>query len=293
MASGASLDAPAPPIPQEVEIKLRLPTAADHAAALRHLARLPRPPGAPAPVVLTQVNAFFDGPGGELSARRSVLRVRSASRAHWTEGDDDAGSASGEKVDVAGARADVSWTLTYKGQQVISADGVGRAAELEGPLSDATARAALSDGDSAGEVSAGPSSLLALADAPPGDDVDPGARAAASAAAACFPTGGPTPSLIALGGFRNRRVCLPWAWTPPGSSNPVSLVLEVDRTSYSHGVVHEVECELPAALQGDQGPEGTAAALVRDLTAALAAGGAECRPAGRSKFANFLNKTLE
>ncbi|GBF92863.1 triphosphate tunel metalloenzyme [Raphidocelis subcapitata] len=98
--------------PMEVEVKLRLGGKDDYERLRTALA-----PGVGP--VYRQENFFFDGPGGELNARRVVVRVR------LYNGDEKA-------------------TLTVKGEQVLK-DGIGRAPEVEEPLAPADARRFVAD----------------------------------------------------------------------------------------------------------------------------------------------------
>jgi len=85
---------------QQVEVKLRLPDAAAHAAVAAAL-------GGPAARKAThhQENFFFDGPGKELASQRAVLRVRFYD-------------------------TDRRALITLKGKQVL-VDGIGRGTEVE------------------------------------------------------------------------------------------------------------------------------------------------------------------
>lgn len=91
----------------EVEVKLRLGGKDDYDRLAAALA-----PGAGP--TYRQENFFFDGPDGELNARRVAVRVR------LYNGDEKA-------------------TLTVKGEQVLK-DGIGRAPETEEALAPAAAR---------------------------------------------------------------------------------------------------------------------------------------------------------
>ena len=98
-------------LPLQVEVKLRLPDAAAHAAVAAAL-------GGPAARKAThhQENFFFDGPGKELAAERAVLRVRFYD-------------------------TDRRALITLKGKQIL-VDGIGRGSEVETDAPDpAAARA--------------------------------------------------------------------------------------------------------------------------------------------------------
>ena len=79
-------------------------------------------------------------------------------------------------------------------------------------------------------------------------------------------------SLVCLGGFANTRREFSWR----------GRTLELDATRYEHGDVYELECETDA-------PEATRS----ELEALLAGGGVEYSYSSCSKFANFVNKTLD
>ncbi|KAI8471375.1 MAG: CYTH-like domain-containing protein [Monoraphidium minutum] len=96
----------------EVEVKLRLGGKDDYEKLAAALA-------AGAGPVYQQENYFFDSPGGELNAKRVVVRVRLYNK-------------------------DQKATLTVKGEQVL-VDGIARAAEAEEPLDPAAGRSFLSD----------------------------------------------------------------------------------------------------------------------------------------------------
>ena len=78
--------------------------------------------------------------------------------------------------------------------------------------------------------------------------------------------------LVALGGFYNLRKEYQWQ----------SNLLEVDQTCYPWGTLHEVECETkePEKLKGQ-------------LEGLLTAHGVPFSYSTKSKFANFIDKTLE
>ena len=98
---------------REVEIKYRLPHAADHERLRQRLATL----GArPAPVQHEE-NVLFDSAGGDLGQRRAVLRIRSIN-------------------------GDAGGTLTYKGTPT-QTHGVKAREEIEVVIADAAAAEAL------------------------------------------------------------------------------------------------------------------------------------------------------
>ena len=98
---------------QEIEIKYRLPHAADHERLRQRLAAL----GAqPAPVE-HELNVLFDSEGGDLGQRRAILRIRSIN-------------------------GGVGGTLTYKGAPT-QTNGVKSRAEIEVVVADAAAMQAL------------------------------------------------------------------------------------------------------------------------------------------------------
>jgi uncharacterized protein YjbK len=143
--------------------------------------------------------------------------------------------------------------LTLKGEQILR-DGVGTASEVEESVADAAgARRFLDD----------PSALLSELDSPLLQ------RAARQYGLA---------SLVCLGGFRNTRREFSWR----GGGGGAARTLELDATHYDWGEVYELECETDA-------PEETRA----ELEALLTRGGVGYGYSSRSKFANFINRTLE
>lgn len=137
--------------------------------------------------------------------------------------------------------------ITIKGKQDL-VGGVGRASEQEVEVDAAAAREYLS----------APSRMLA--------EVPLVQRLLASPE-----TGLGVESLTPLGGFRNLRVEIAWE----------GHVIELDRTDFDWGTVHELELETET-------PE-----IVKPKLEALLAGlGVAFSDAKCSKFANFVNKTL-
>jgi uncharacterized protein YjbK len=103
----------------EVEIKLRLPDAAAHAAVQSHF----RPSSTPhATTIHDQENFFFDGTRGELSTTRTVLRIRLYHGDHPKA------------------------TLTLKGKAVVEG-GVSRSMEVEEPLDYTLAKQCIAEPD--------------------------------------------------------------------------------------------------------------------------------------------------
>eukprot|EP00191_Tetraselmis_sp_GSL018_P003835 CAMPEP_0177599954 /NCGR_PEP_ID=MMETSP0419_2-20121207/13318_1 /TAXON_ID=582737 /ORGANISM="Tetraselmis sp., Strain GSL018" /LENGTH=251 /DNA_ID=CAMNT_0019092821 /DNA_START=242 /DNA_END=997 /DNA_ORIENTATION=- len=135
--------------------------------------------------------------------------------------------------------------LTVKGKMKIK-DGVGRAPEVEEEVDPAEARGFLSSP----EALAGHGCKLM-------ED--------------CRSNFG-FKSLVCLGGFRNLRREFDWE----------GHLLELDKTTYEHGTLYEVEVETenPAELQVK-------------LEEFLRASGVSFSHSTTSKFANFRNKTLE
>ena len=82
--------------------------------------------------------------------------------------------------------------------------------------------------------------------------------------------------LVGLGGFHNLRK--EYAWSGPSGSE---VVLELDQTSYPWGTLHELECETVT-------PE----VLKKELEGLLDGHGVPYSDATKSKFANFVEKTL-
>lgn len=98
---------------QEVEIKYRLPDAADHERLRRRLAAL----GARPTPIRHEENVLFDSEGGDLGQRRAVLRIRS----------------------INGGTGGI---LTYKGTPILT-NGVKAREEIEVAVADAAAAEAL------------------------------------------------------------------------------------------------------------------------------------------------------
>jgi uncharacterized protein YjbK len=103
-------------------------------------------------------------------------------------------------------------TLTVKGEQILK-DGIARAAETEAPLDPAVARALVSDPRPTLVGSSPNSDAAAILDA--------------------LVTQYSLTSLKCLGGFDNLRREFAWS----------GFTLELDRTEYPWGVLHELECE--------------------------------------------------
>jgi uncharacterized protein YjbK len=145
-------------------------------------------------------------------------------------------------------RATERATLTVKGKGAI-VDGVSRADEEEEALAPALAA----------RLAADPAALLAL-------ESPLMARVRAEHLAA------PGAALRCLGSFVNERGDYAWRGLP----------LELDRTTYPWGTLHELECETAE-------PE-RARGMLEEL---LAEHGVAYRYSTKSKFANFVDRTLE
>jgi len=79
-------------------------------------------------------------------------------------------------------------------------------------------------------------------------------------------------ALVCRGGFRNKRQVYSWQ----------GETLELDETYFEHGTLYEIECETDQPEQ------------LRDkLEAFLGQQGVQYRYSDTSKFANFVNKTLD
>jgi adenylate cyclase class IV len=197
-----------------VEVKLRLPDRAAHDAVAAALAPALK-------ATHHQENYFFDGPSGELSSRRGVLRLRFYN-------------------------TDARALITLKGEQKLEG-GVGRGSEHECDAPDPVkARVFLKD----------PSQLLTVA----GDPIDRVKR-----------DYGVT-SLVSLGGFANVRKDFAFE----------GHTLELDETQFEWGTVYEIEIE-----------SATPDVLLAKVEALLKERGIPFKHGTTTKFANFVNKTLE
>ena len=233
----------------EIEIKLRLPSREAHgrvaSAFLDGYSATHR-----------QRNVFFDGAGGELEARRAVMRIRFFETS-------TAGPASGAGGGAGGEMRPSRCVLTLKGKAVIT-DGVGVASEVEHDIP-------VDDGLRCVED---PNHVLSLADA-----------AAPSGIVRQVVDAYGVREFRCLGGFENLRSVFRWRPDGGGAAPPAGedcLHVELDETRFAHGTLFELEVETAE-------PDAVKAAL----EGLLRARGIDFSYSTVSKFANFVRGTLD